>query len=174
MDTQHEIINRVAGSGLMQLDLEELIAGQPAAVVDIADYLYMGLILREADFRQAINGQDWSAYSGQTVGIHCSADAVVPMWAYMLLANALQPHAAHLIFGDASDVRQAMMLRALDMLDLDEYSGKRVVVKGCGDAPVSPAAYIAATRKLAPVVKSLMFGEPCSTVPIMKAPKPTA
>lgn len=128
----------------------------------------MGMILKEKDYRAALLGHDWAQYRDKHTGIVCSADAIIPLWAYMLAASYLQPVAASLHYGDAAAVKQAATVDAIGRIGVQEYADKRVVLKGCGDKVIPEAAYIAATARLRPAARSLMYGEPCSTVPIYK------
>ena len=128
----------------------------------------MELILKEKDFRAALTAADLSIYQDKIVGIYCSTDAIIPMWANMLIASALQPYAKAIYFGDEKKVREQILLEGIALIDPSEYSDQRVVVKGCGETPIGESAYIAITNKLRPVVKSIMYGEPCSTVPVYK------
>ena len=164
-------VNRVANSGLVTLNLEEFIHSGERALYDIKDNLFHGLILREKDFREFIKTHDWARYDGQNVAIVCSADAIVPTWAYMLLAIKLQNHAHRYVFGDLGALQQALFQEAIAGLDAEEYRDAKVVVKGCGDKPVPTFAYVAIMQKLLPVTSSIMYGEPCSTVPLYKKPK---
>lgn len=166
------IVNRVAQSGIITLNLEQYYPTEERCVLfDIKDYLFMGMILKEKDFREALKQHHWQQYDQQHVGIVCTADAVVQLWAYMLLTAYLQPHAATITVGDGAAVRRAAWLHNLASIDPATYADQRVVVKGCGELNVPPTAYAEITRLLRPVVKSLMYGEPCSTVPIFKAAK---
>ena len=162
------IINKVAESGLISLDLTKLIPDTPIVLFDIKQYLFMDLILKEKDFRTALSNADLSIYQDKFVGIYCSTDAIIPMWANMLIASALQPFAKAIYFGDENKVREQVLLEVISQLEAKEYSEQRVVVKGCGETPIGESAYIAITNKLKPVVKSIMYGEPCSTVPVYK------
>lgn len=166
-----EIVNRVANSGLISLDLEEYYHPGERVVYDLKDNLYQGMILREKDFREFLKEYDWSSYQGKNVAILCSEDAIVPTWAYMLLATKLEPYAHMFVFGDLADLEKKLFYEALSHLDLEPYRGARVVVKGCSKHPVPIDAYVEVTRLLKPLVQSLMFGEPCSTVPLYKRPK---
>jgi hypothetical protein len=166
-----EIINRVANSGLVSLDLEEYYPTGERVLYDLKDNLYQGMILREKDFREFLKNHDWSIYTGKNVAIVCSEDAIVPTWAYMLLATRLEPYAHTLVFGDLAALENKIFYEALSGIDLEAYRGARVVVKGCSKYPVPTAAYVEITRLLTPIVQSLMFGEPCSTVPLYKRPK---
>ena len=171
MDTGAETIrNKVAESGILTLDLAPFIPAEAQlAFFDLKPFLFMEMILREKEYRAALLAHDWAAYQGKHVGIGCSADAVIPVWAYMLAASYLQPVAASVHFGAVEALPDLAITAALAALDTAEYEGKRVVLKGCGDVPVPASAYVAATARLRPVVKSLMYGEPCSTVPVYKA-----
>jgi len=168
MEIQENIINKVAQSGLVTLDPAQFYPVGERLVYDIKDNLYMGLILREKDFREFVKAHDWSAYQDKYVAVTCTEDAIVPAWAYMLLANKLAPYAREVVFGDAAVLETVLFIKSIENLDVEQYNGQRVVIKGCGDIDVPVSAYVALTKKLTPVVKSLMFGEPCSTVPIYK------
>ncbi len=170
METE-AIINRVANSGIVSLDLEAYYHPGERVVYDIKDNLFQGLILREKDFREFLKTHDWSRYEGKNVAITCSEDAIVPTWAYMLLALQLEPYAHQVVFGGIDSLEDALFYQALNGIDVEAYRDKRVVVKGCSKFPVPTSAYVAITRKLKPVVQSLMFGEPCSTVPLYKRPR---
>lgn len=167
METE-EIVNKVAASGLVTLDLEEYYDDRPRVVYDLKDNLFQGMILREKDFRNFLKEHDWSAYEGKNVAIICSEDAIVPTWAYMLLALHLEPHAYHVVFGDEEKLIEKLFYDALARINPEDFRDKRVVVKGCSKHPVPVSAYVEITRLLKPVVRSLMFGEPCSTVPLYK------
>jgi hypothetical protein len=166
-----EIINRVAQSALVTLNLELLLHPGERVVYDIKDNLFQGLILREKDFRAFVKDHDWAQYEGKNVAITCSVDAIVPTWAYMLLASKLQNYANYYVFGDLEALEQALMQEAIAKVDMEEYRDAKVVVKGCGSIPVPTYAYVEVMRKLLPVAASIMYGEPCSTVPLYKKPK---
>ncbi|MBF9255169.1 DUF2480 family protein [Pontibacter sp. 172403-2] len=166
-----ELINRVAQSALTTINLEELLHPGERVVYDIKENLFHGLILREKDFRAFVKEHDWSAYDGKNIAIICSADAIVPTWAYMLLATKLQGHANYYVFGDLEVLEQALLQEAIAKIDPEEYRDAKIVVKGCGSIPVPTYAYVEIMRKLLPVASSLMYGEPCSTVPLYKRPK---
>ncbi|HMO62363.1 MAG TPA: DUF2480 family protein [Ferruginibacter sp.] len=161
-------VNKVSESGLVTLNLEIFYPREEVAVFDLKDYLFMGLILKEKDFRESLKNLDLTMFTGKLVAVTCSADAVIPMWAYMLVASSLQPVAKDVRFGSADDVKKQVLLQNILQLNANDYADKRVVIKGCGDLPVNEAAYLEATRLLRPVAKSIMYGEPCSTVPIFK------
>jgi hypothetical protein len=173
METQ-EIVNRVAVSGIVSLDLEELYHPGERILYDIKDNLWQGMILKEKDFREFLKTHDWSQYQGKNVAIICSEDAIVPTWAYMLLAVQLEPYANTVVFGDLDALESKLFADAIYKLNPEEFTGKRVVVKGCSKVPVPVSAYVEVSRLLKPFVQSLMFGEPCSTVPLYKKPKSSA
>jgi hypothetical protein len=168
MDIQENIVNRVAQSGLISLDPAELFPSGERVVYDIKDNLFHGLMLREKDFREFIKTHDWSLYSGKHVAITCSSDAIVPTWAYMLLGNKMVPFAQTIVFGNLEALETVLFDRALSKFDVEKYRDERVVIKGCGDIPVPVSAYVDLAAKLTGVSKSIMYGEPCSTVPIYK------
>lgn len=171
---ENAFVNKVAESGIITLNLEDFFSNDETAVFDLKEYLFMGLILKEKDFREALKMLDVTAYQNKNVAINCSADAVIPMWAYMLVASLLQPVAKTIFFGTAEKLEDELLLKNIEMIHVADYTDQRVVIKGCGEKPVSEAAYIKVTEKLRPVVKSIMYGEPCSTVPVYKKPKDTA
>lgn len=162
------IVNKVAESGLISFDLENYYPKENRKVFDLKDHLFMGLILKEKDFRAALLQIDWNTYKDAYVAITCSADAIIPMWAYMLVASYLEPVAKMVVFGSEQDLINQVLLKNIDNIDNTEYTDQRIVVKGCGDLAIPEAAYVAITKKLRPVAKSIMYGEPCSTVPIFK------
>ena len=163
-------VNKVAESGIITLNLEDHYPKENIAVFDMKDHLFMGLILKEKDFRETLKALDTSVYTNQIVALTCSADAIIPMWAYMLVASLLQPVAKEIIFGTAAEVKEKILLRNIYAADIASMADARVVIKGCGELPISEAAYIAITDKLRPLAKSIMYGEPCSTVPVFKKP----
>ena len=164
------IINKVSDSGLITLDLEQYYPREEVVLYDLKDYLFMGLILKEKDFRESLKNLDWEVYKNKYVGVTCSADAIIPPWAYMLAASYLQPIAKDVIMGDEKEVHKTIFLKNIQGIDANEFTGQRVVVKGCGDTPIGEFAYMEITKLLRPVVKTIMYGEPCSTVPIYKKP----
>ncbi|OWP61851.1 hypothetical protein CDA63_17355 [Hymenobacter amundsenii] len=166
-----DFINRVAQSALITLNLEEFIHPGERVVYDIKDNLFQGLMLREKDFRAFVKDHDWSQYDGQNVAIICSVDAIVPTWAYMVLAGKLQDHAHRYVFGDLAALEQDLFHEAIAGLDAEQYRDAKLVIKGCGEKPVPTYAYVAIMQKLLPVASSVMYGEPCSTVPLYKRPK---
>lgn len=168
MDIQETFVNKVANSGLLTLNLEEYFHRGERLVYDIKDNLFSGLMLKEQDFRAFIKAHDWQAYQGKNIAITCSADAIVPTWAYMLLANKFKPYANEVVFGNLETLETVLYLKALNKIDLTSFNNERVVIKGCADIDVPIAAYVEITNLLTPIVKSIMYGEPCSTVPIFK------
>lgn len=166
-----EIINRVAKSGLVTLDLEDYYHPGERVVYDLKDNLFMGLILKEKDFREFLKSHDWSQYAGKNVAVTCTEDAIVPTWAYMLLTLHLQPYANMVVFGSLQDLEEKLYFDAIAQIDVEQFRDARVVVKGCSKVPVPTAAYVEISRLLKPVAQTLMFGEPCSTVPLYKRPK---
>ena len=165
-----EIVNKVAQSGIVTIDLEEFYDETPRVVFDIKPWLFQELILKEKDFRAYIKAHDWSIYKDKYVALTCTADAIVPTWTYMLLTLSLQPFAKKTIFGNLEILETILFQEKINALDLTLYKDARIVIKGCGDKPVPIAAYVALTEKIKPVAKSIMYGEPCSTVPLYKQP----
>ena len=161
-------INKVAESGLISLDLAQYIPNNEIAVFDIKPYLFMELILKEKEFRASLAAIDWSLFENKIVGIFCSTDAIIPMWANMLIVINLSPYAKSVYFGDENKTRELVLIEEIQKIDAASFTDQRVVVKGCGDTPIGESAFIAITQKLRPVVKSIMYGEPCSTVPVYK------
>ncbi len=165
---ENEIVNRVSNSPLVTFDLEELYSPGERVLFDIKSLLFQELILREKDFRDFIKTHDWSQYDNKYVAITCSADAVVPTWAYMLLTASLQPYASLVIFGSLLDLETILFKNALDKVDWKRYNNAKVVIKGCSKVQVPIPSYVEVTNRLRPVASSIMFGEPCSTVPVFK------
>jgi hypothetical protein len=165
---EQEIVNKVANSGLITIDLEELVDQRERVALDIKDQLFQGLLLREKDFRNFIAEHHWEQYRDKHVAVFCSTDAILPKWAFMLLAQALQPFAASVVYGSVEQLETILYQQALAEINAEEYRDKRIVIKGCGDKDVPTFAYVELTRILTPVAKSIMYGEPCSTVPVFK------
>ena len=163
-----EIVNRVANSGLINIDLSDYAPKQNIAVLEVKDFLFQGIILKEKEFRTSLKEFDFSIYQGKTVAIHCSADAIVPMWAFMLVTSYLKGIANEIHFGKKEDVFQQIFTANIDAIDNTEFQNKKVIVKGCGQIPLSASLYMAITKKLQNTVSSLMFGEACSAVPVFK------
>lgn len=162
------IVNKVANSAIESIDLEEFYPKEDLVVFDLKPHLFMELILKEKEFRTALQQLDWSAYKDKLVAVNCSADAIIPMWAYMLVASYLQPFARDIFFGSEPEALKEAFLKNIRKIDLKPFVDQRVVVKGCGDLGVGEYAYLEITKRLRPIAKSIMYGEPCSTVPIFK------
>jgi len=169
--SEEGIINRVASSPLITFDLGEYYHSGERVVYDLAENLFQGLILKEKEFRNFLKENDWSPFEGKNVAIICSVDAIVPTWAYMLLATKLEPVANLVVMGDTSLLEYALFQKALTNIDLEMFRDQPVVIKGCGDLPVPESAYVEITQLIRPFAKSIMYGEPCSTVPIYKRKK---
>ena len=168
MSSSNIIINKVAESGIITIDLEEYTKNTPIKIFDLKNYLFMELILKEKDFRTALTQVNWEEYKDMFVGVTCSADAIIPLWAYMLVAIYVEPFAKKVFMGNEEQVKEQILLHHIDSLDIANFTDKRIVIKGCGDNPIPASAYLAITAKLRPVAKTIMYGEPCSTVPIFK------
>ncbi len=164
-----EIINRVAQSKLLTFNLEDYYPAGERVLLDIKDWLYEGLILREKDFRSQLENHDWSGYQDAYVALNCSTDAVIPGWAYMLIATKLQPFAKKVVIGDLESLESSLYQSILEDLDVSAFEGKPVIIKGCSNKPVPPNAYLWATTKIQSVAKSVMYGEACSSVPLFKS-----
>lgn len=170
--TDGPILNKVASSGVITLDLEELYPQGERVVFDLKPLLWQEIALKEDDLRAFCKTHHWAQYKDKCVSVHCSADAIVPTWAFMLVAVHLQPHAAFITQGDGEAMERALFTRFVQQLDVEPWRDARVMVKGCSKLPVPLNAYVELSAKLLPVVKNLMFGEPCGAVPLFKAPKP--
>ncbi len=165
-----EIINRVANSPIITFKLENYYPQGERVVLDIKDQLFMEMILREKDFRAYVKEHDWAQYQDKYVAVTCSADAIIPMWAYMLLSVKLEEFAAHIAFGTIDDLEKELWQKALDKIDYQQFEGRPVVIKGCSDIKIPEAIYMEATRRIKPFAKKLSYGEPCSTVPLYRRP----
>ena len=164
------IVNKVSESGLITLDLEEFYPKEETAVFNMKDYLFMGLILKEKDFRETMKSLDLSAYAGKNIALTCTADAIIPVWAWMLAVSYLQPVAREIVMGDEKELHKNLFLKNLSTIDVNEFAGKKIVIKGCGETPIADYVYMEITKLLRPVAQSIMYGEPCSTVPVYKKP----
>jgi hypothetical protein len=162
------IRNKVAESGLITIDLEQYYPQEDPLVFDLKNFLFREMLLREKDFREAMEQHDWTVYQNKHVAVCCSSEAIIPMWAYMLVASKLTPVASRITVGNLDLAIREAFLNRLQQLDASQYADKRVIIKGCGEKEIPPYAYLAITEHLMPHVKSLMYGEPCSTVPIYK------
>lgn len=165
---QESIVNRVAESGIITLNLEDYYPKGEIDVFDLKDHLFMGLILKEKDFRAALLATDWSKYQNKNIAVTCTADAIIPVWAYMLVASYLQPFANEIFFGNKEELIAGVLQKNINAVDANTFADKRIVLKGCGDVKIPESAYLAMTAKLRPYAKSIMYGEPCSTVPVYK------
>ena len=163
-----EIINRVAQSGLLTLDLEDYYPREEIVVFDLKPLLFREMILKEQEFRAGLQSIDWPGYSGKILAVTCTADAIIPAWAYMLIAVHAQPFVRNIILGDPQLAFQQAFIANLQAIDLSTFADKRVMVKGCGDLSVGAFAYLEITRLLQPVAKSILYGEACSNVPVYK------
>lgn len=164
-----EIINKVAGSGIVTIDLEQFAVPGERVFFDVKPLLFMEQVLREKDLRDFIRSHDWTQYADKIVGIFCSADAIVPTWAYMLLSLAFQPYASKVHFAGPEELEKLLFSEKLASVDWAHYKNARVVIKGCGDVPVPVNAFVMVATALAPWARSIMYGEPCSTVPLFKS-----
>lgn len=166
-----EIINRVAQSQLVTFNLEDYYPEGERIVFDLSEWLHDGFVLREKNFRDHAKEHDWSLYTGKFIALNCTTDAIVPAWAYMLIATCLQPYAKKVVIGDLEELESHLYQEVIDRLDVSALKDKPVIVKGCSRKPVPKNAYVFLINKLQPVVKSLMYGEACSSVPLYKQPK---
>lgn len=164
-------INKVAESGLITIDLEDYYPSGNTALFDLKDFLFMGMILKEKEFREQLKNLDWSPYQEKNIALFCSADAIIPVWAWMLVASYLQPLAKEIVMGDEKELHKTIYLKNLSVINIADYDGKRIVIKGCGETEIGDYVYMEITKLLRPVAQSIMYGEPCSTVPVYKAKK---
>ncbi|HET6996210.1 MAG TPA: DUF2480 family protein [Chitinophagaceae bacterium] len=162
------IINKVAESGLITVDPADYYPKQEVKTFDLKDFLFMGMILKEKEFRQALKELDWEQFRDKNVAVTCTADAIIPVWAWMVVATYLQPVAKEILVGNEKELHKLIFLKNLSQINVNEFADKRIVVKGCGDTPIGEFVYMELTRLLQPVAKSIMYGEPCSTVPVYK------
>lgn len=165
------LVNRVANSSLVTIDLEEMYPKGEIVPFDLKAYLFMELILKEKDFRESLGAIDWEQYRGKNLAVFCSTDAIIPMWAFMLVATHAAPVVEDIALCEPAQMIENTFLKKIAALDIQEHEGKRLVIKGCSDKPVPASAYLEITRRLQPVALSIMFGEPCSTVPVYKKSK---
>ena len=171
MSGEEQIINKVANSALITFNLEDYYEPGDRILLDIKDQLYEGLVLREKDFRDFIKNHNWAQYENKLVAITCSTDAIVPTWAYMLLAIALKPFAKRVIFGSLQELEIENYRNALSKIQWSDFKDAKIVIKGCSKVDVPVAIYVEVVNQLKPYAGSLMFGEPCSTVPLFKKSK---
>lgn len=165
---EKEIVNRVAQSKLVTFDLEDYYPKGERKVLDIKDWLYEGFILREKEFRAHVDAHDWSIYQDAYVALQCSSDAIIPGWAFMLVASKLQPYAKKVVQGNLETLETALYQTILEKLDVTEFTDKPIIIKGCSKKPVPENAYLMAVAKIQEVAKSIMYGEACSSVPLFK------
>ena len=164
-----EIVNRVAKSILKTIDLEEFYPQGIRTVIDIKSWLFQELILKETDFREHLKNHDWSQYKDQYIALTCSVDAIIPSWAYMLITTYVSPYAKKVVVGDLDALETSIFQNIINSIDIEEFKAKQVIIKGCSIKPIPETAYIQLIEKLQPIVKSILFGEPCSTVPLFKS-----
>lgn len=169
--TDKPLINRVANSGIKTINLEDYFPKREMVLFDLKPFLFKELLLKEKDFRIAMKELDWTAFEDKILLIDCTSDAIIPVWAYMLVATHAKPYASEIFQGSEIEFLKRHFERAVESIDASNFEQDRVVIKGCSDKPVPPSAYAAIASKLQPVVQSLMYGEPCSTVPIFKRPR---
>ena len=163
-----EIINRVASSKLVTFDLEDLYTPGKRAVLDISQWLEQGFLLREKQFRESVKNYDWSSYQNSYIALQCSTDAIVPAWAFMLVASQLQGIAARTVTGSLDMLETILYTERIAALDVTPYADTPIIIKGCSNKPVPENAYLLLIEKLQPIARSLMFGEACSSVPLYK------
>ena len=163
-----EIINRVANSKLVTIDLEDYYPKGNRILFDIKDWLFEGFVLREKEFRAQVTEFDWSIYQDQYIALTCSSDAIIPGWAYMLLSIQLKPYAKKIIVGNLDQLETSIYQDIINNLDVSDFKDKPVIIKGCSNKPVPQNAYIMLSSKLQPICKSIMYGEACSSVPLFK------
>lgn len=167
----NEIVNRVANSVLKTIDLEDFYPKGERTMLDMKGWLFHELILKETDFREYLKNHDWSQYQNKYVALTCSADAIIPSWAFMLISTYLNPYAKKVVVGDLVNLETSIFQDIINTFSVEEYIGKPIIIKGCAHKPIPETAYIQLIEKLQPVVKSIMFGEACSSVPLFKQKK---
>ena len=170
-DLNKPLVNRVAQSGLITLDLEKFISPKEILELDIKDFLFQEILLKEKEFRQKLKEINWEGYQNKIVAVHCSTDAILQQWAFMLIVKQLLPHTNQIFFGTKEEVEQKKFIDAIQQINVEKYKNERVIVKGCSSKAIADEAYLEISKRLIPVVKSLLFGEACSTVPVYKQPK---
>lgn len=166
-----EIINRVAKSPLITIDLEEFYPEGKRLTIDLADWLFEGLLLKEKDYREELKKHDWLQYQDAYVCLHCSTDAILPAWAFLLMSTYVQAYAKKVVVGSNRDLEEVLYQELIEKMDITPFEDKKIILKGCSNKPVPENAYILLAQRLLPVVNSLMFGEACSTVPLYKKRK---
>lgn len=163
-----EIVNRVANSKLITINLEDFYPDGARILFDVKDWLYEGFVLREKHFREQVKNHDWAQYQNKYVALTCTTDAIIPAWAYMLIATHLEPYATKTVIGNLDTLETLVYQEIIDNLDVSDYKGRLLIIKGCSKKPVPDNAYIMLINKLKPVAKSIMYGEACSSVPLYK------
>lgn len=171
LEESKSLVNRVAQSALQQIDLKEFFPNEAIEEFDLAEYLFKGLVLREKDFREALAAMDWEQFDGKVLAVHCSTDAIIPMWAYMLVAAYASPVVLDCFSGTKEAYINRRMTESISSAELSQYADGLILIKGCGDKPIPPSAYVEIVKRLRPIAKSVMFGEACSTVPVFKRRK---
>jgi hypothetical protein len=166
-----EIVNKVEQSSLIQLDLASFKPKETIEVIDLKENLWQGLALKEKDFREFVKENVWTKYDGKVIGVICSVDAIIPTWAFMLVISKLQEHGVNAFVGDKSEVEKQLILANISAIELEKFDEGRVIIKGCSDVGHPAFAMSELVKHLQPVVKSIMYGEPCSTVPVYKRKK---
>ena len=164
----NEIINKIAKSGIINLDLEDYAPKDIITELDLKDFLFEGLILKEKYFRESLKDHNWSKYRGNVLALFCSSNSIIPMWAYMLVTSYLEKNNLINFYGNKEQVFNLLFLEVIGKIDIQKFKDKRVIIKGCGNLKIHEKIYVAITKKMQPAVKSLMFGEACSSVPIHK------
>lgn len=163
-----EIINKVSQSKLITIDLEDYYPSGQRILLDIKNWLFEELILREKDFRSQLNEYDWEQYKNTYVALTCSADAIIPSWAYLLITTKLSPFAKKVIVGDLVTLETSIYQEIINTLPINDYKGAPIIIKGCANKPIPPTAYTQLITKIQPIARSVMYGEACSTVPLFK------
>jgi hypothetical protein len=171
VNKEEEIVNRVAKSPLINIDLEEFYPEGKRVLFDIKDWLFEGIILKEKDFREHVKNHDWSQYQDQYVALTCSEDAIIPSWAYLLLSTELTPYAKKIVVGNLELLETTIFQQVIQNLDISEYENRPVIIKGCADKPIPPSAFSFLIDRIQPIAKNIMYGEACSTVPLYKRKK---
>lgn len=166
-----EIVNKVTNSKIVTIDLEEFYPLGERILFDIKDWLFEEIVLKEKDFRKSVKNHDWSQYKGAFVALHCSTDAIIPSWAYLLITTNLAPHTKRVVVGDIDKIESILFTEIINKLDIEFFRGKLILVKGCATKPIPDTAYVQLIEKLTPVATSIMYGEACSNVPLYKAKK---
>jgi len=162
------IVNRVEKSPLISIDLEEWYSNVPRSILDIKDWLHEGIILKEKEFRAFVEAHDWSQYKDSHLIVKCSVDAIIPSWAYLLVATYASPFAIRIVEGTTHTLDTILFTEFIDRLDVTAYKDKPIVIKGCAKKEIPLTAYLQLISKLQPIAKNIMFGEPCSTVPLYR------